>query len=41
MHQEKAWAIPCEDLDYIVLKRLDELTHFDRDLVHRLRDVWN
>jgi DNA invertase Pin-like site-specific DNA recombinase len=41
MHQEKAWAISCEDLDYIVLRRLNELTHYDRDLVRRLQDSWN
>jgi hypothetical protein len=41
MQQEKAWNIPCEDLDYIVLKRLSELVYYDRDLANRLQNLWN
>jgi hypothetical protein len=41
MRQVTSWAVGCEDLDHIVIKRLCELSQCDGDMSDRIKGFWD
>jgi hypothetical protein len=40
IHTETLWAVPCEELDSIVLDRLCKLVEYDTEMSDRLKALW-
>jgi len=40
MKQRKAWSVPCQELDHIILDRLFDLVRHDSDMVERIKSFW-